>query len=355
MAKKVIMLMLALALSLSLASCGQNPSAPADTSGGSDAGTALDFKNPKVDIRSEDFTIAFIPLSTAQENVPVLLQGMEDALAVYPNAKLQTYDAQFNPNTQISLINECVTQGVDGIIVYAADATALNSTIKEAEEAGVVVFTMNTGCTGDRTAHILNSDYKAGWEAAEYLSGVAPSDANVVILDVVAELKPTCTMGTAFEDYMDDNQIFNYLEGVGIPMTSVENSVTAMRNLLTKYPDIDIVYTVNDNCAIGAAQAIEAAGRSGDGIIIWGYEGTPAALDAIKKGTIQGTSYSDPYNEGLVSVSMLLFCINTGISSTNLGGFDYTPMVELATIPVTAENVDSVIKSTHWDLSAYGY
>ncbi|MDR1822181.1 MAG: sugar ABC transporter substrate-binding protein, partial [Oscillospiraceae bacterium] len=196
-----------------------------------------------MDIRTEQFTIAFIPLSTAQENVPVLIQGMEDALAVYPNARLQTYDAQFDPNTQISLINECVTQGVDGIIVYAADSNALNTAIKEAEKAGVVVFTMNTGCTGDRTAHILNSDYKAGWEAAEFLSGVAPKDANVVILDVVAELKPTCTMGTAFEDYMEDTGTFNYLEGVGIPMTSIENSVTAMRDLLTKYDDIDIVYT----------------------------------------------------------------------------------------------------------------
>jgi ABC-type sugar transport system substrate-binding protein len=162
-------------------------------------------------------------------------------------------------------------------------------------------------------------------------------------------------MGTAFEDYMADNKIFNYLEGVAIPMTSVENSVTAMRDLLTKYPDIDIVYTVNDNCAIGAAQAIEAAGRQDEGIIIWGYEGTPAALDAIKKGTIYGTSYSDPYNEGLVSVSMLLFCINTGISANSLGGLNYTPVVELATVPVTIDNIDSVIKSTHWDLSTYGY
>jgi ABC-type sugar transport system substrate-binding protein len=360
MKRRILLLMLVLILTPALfAACGQSESAQTESDGDvgstSESGAPAGFTNPSADIRNEEFTIAFIPLSTAQENVPILIQGMEDALAVYPNAKLQTYDAQFDPNTQISLINECVTQGVNGVIVYAADATALNSTIKEAEEAGVVVFTMNTGCTGDRTAHILNSDYKAGLEAAEYLAGVAPADSNVVILDVVAELKPTCTMGTAFEDFMADTGTFNDLEGIGIPMTSVENSVTAMRDLLTKYQDIDIVYTVNDNCAIGAAQAIEAAGRAGDGIIIWGYEGTPAALDAIQKGTIYGTSYSDPYNEGLVSVSMLLFCINTGISSHNLGGFGYTPMVELATVPVTKENIASVIKSTHWDLSSYGY
>ncbi|MDR2354799.1 MAG: substrate-binding domain-containing protein, partial [Clostridiales Family XIII bacterium] len=169
MKRKSLLLALVLALAftaaLAFSGCSQDSdtaAASADETTAPQTGSPGDFTAPKVDIRNDDFTIAFIPLSTAQENVPILLQGMEDALAVYPNAKLQTYDAQFDPNTQISLINECVTQGVDGVIVYAADATALNSTIKEAEAAGVVVFTMNTGCTGDRTAHILNSDYKAG-------------------------------------------------------------------------------------------------------------------------------------------------------------------------------------------------
>jgi ABC-type sugar transport system substrate-binding protein len=69
---------------------------------------------------------------------------------------------------------------------------------------------------------------------------------------------------------------------------------------LTKYSDIDVLYCVNDNTAIGAAQAIAAAGRQNAGIVIWGYSGTPAALDAIAQGKITpAPAYSDHFLRGL--------------------------------------------------------
>ena len=79
-----------------------------------------------------------------------------------------------------------------------------------------------------------------------------------------------------------------------------------------------------------------------------------AALDAIKQGNIYGTSYSDPYYESFVQTCMMLYCIQTGINS-NVLGYEYTPFIELGTTIVTADNIDEIIASTHWDLSQYGY
>ena len=59
-------------------------------------------------------------------------------------------------------MNECITQGVNVIFLNAMDATALNSTIAEAEEAGIVVITINNGASGPHTAHIQNTTYDAG-------------------------------------------------------------------------------------------------------------------------------------------------------------------------------------------------
>lgn len=350
--KKIMALALALMLVFALCACGGS-----DNGGSGDAAASGEtlgtFAQQKKDITSETVKIWYIPMSTAMENTPVITKAMEDAVAAYENVEITTFDAQFDPNTQITLINDAITQGVDGIIVQCADATALNSVIEEAEDAGIVVFTMNIGNTASPTLFMCNSDYNAGYQAAEYLDNKLGGEGNLIILDVPAAIKETCRMGTGFEDYCDEHGCFTLLENVGFD-TTIENGYTYMRDLLTKYDDIDLVYCTNDNQAIGAYQAIKEAGREGDGIILFGYEGQPAALDAIKQGNIYGTSYSDPYYESFVQTCMMLYCIQTGINS-NVLGYEYTPFIELGTTIVTADNIDEIIASTHWDLSQYGY
>jgi len=347
MLKKSIAIILALVMVLSLCACGSSGSADAETP------EAAGLAAPKKDPAKDEIVISYIPMSTAMENTPVIQQGMLDAVAVYDNVTINTYDAQFDPNTQITLINEAITQGVDGIIVQCADAAALNNVIAEAEAAGVVVFTMNIGNTAQSSAFICNSDYNAGWEAAEYMDNYLGGEGNYLILDCDPAIKETCRMGTGFEDYCDANTNFNLLENVGM-MTTVENAYNTMRDLLTKYDDIDFVYCVNDNQGIGAYQAIKEAGREDEGILLFGYEGQPMALDAIKQGTMFATSYSDPYYEAFTMTNMMLYSIMLGINSATLG-LEFTPSLELHTTIVTSENIDEVIKGTHWDMSSFGY
>lgn len=345
--KKAIAITLALVMLMALCACGGESGNEAGAGG--DGTYAAINKDPMKD----EIVISYIPMSTAMENTPVIQKGMEDAVAVYGNVKINTYDAQFDPNTQITLINEAITQGVDGIIVQCADAAALNSVIAEAEAAGIVVFTMNIGNSAQSSLFMYNSDYNAGWEAAAYMDNYLNGEGNYIILDCDPAIKETCRVGTGFEDYCDQNGVFNLLENVGM-MTTVENAYTAMRDLLTKYDDIDFVYCVNDNQAIGAYQAIKEAGREDEGILLFGYEGQPMGLDAVKKGTMFATSYSDPYYEAFSMTNILLFCIEMGINSSELG-LEYTPTLELHTTIVTADNIDEILKGTHWDMSSFGY
>jgi len=298
--------------------------------------------------------MAYIPMGAGQEDFPVILQGMQEAIQLYPNITLDTYDAGFNPSNQIDLMNECITQGVNVIFLNAMDATALNSTIAEAEEAGIPVITINNGASGVHTAHIQNTTYDAGYEAAEVISGMVDKGAKAVILDVPAELKLACTMGQGFEDYSKETGAFEILEDYAQTITSIEVGYQAASEVLTKYKDIDVLYCVNDNTAIGAAQAIEAAGRQNDGIIIWGYCGMPAALDAIAQGKMTGTSYSDPFYEGYAAMVSAMNYVQLGVSASKLGNEFYADVM-LPTKNVTEENVIETIRGTHWDMSAYNY
>jgi ABC-type sugar transport system substrate-binding protein len=350
MKKALAMIMAIACCRLTLAGCGSK-----ETTGNNDGSQSAVKTAPLVDINNgAEAKIAYIPMSTGQEDYSVIVGGMQEALTLYPNVSFQTYDAGFNPTNQIDLINECVTQGVKVIIINSMDSTALNSTIASAEAAGVSVITLNNGATGAHSFHIMNSDYDSGWAAAEYLDKLCGSDANVVILDVNATLKQTCRMGTAFEDYIAKTGHMNKLEDVNLDMTMVEDGYNATAQMLTKYSDIDIIYAVNDNCAIGAAQAIKAAGRDKDGIIVFGFSGIPSALDAIAKGEIYGTSYCDPYYEGYAAMVTALTYLQTGATAPSQN-IDFVPTVELPTKIVTKDNVLDVIKTTHWDMSGYNY
>lgn len=347
--KRILAMLMALALCLAmLAGCGEGDDSNA--AGGGEAKTA-----PVVDINNgAAATIAYIPMSSGQEDYAYIVQGMEEALGLYPNVRLVTYDAGFNPTTQSDLLNECITQGVNAIFINSMDATALNGTIAEAEAQGITVISINNGCSGVHTAHIMNTDYNAGYEAAEYLDGKLDDDANVVILDVNAGLKPTCRMGTGFEDYAAETGHFNVLEDYAQDLTGVEDGYNATSELLAKYDDIDVIYSVNDNGAIGAYQAVVAAGRENDGIIIWGYTGTPAALDAIAQGQIYGTSYTDPYYEGYAAMCLALMCIQGGVTAPSMNN-EFFANIVLPTTIVTSDNIMDIIAMTHWDMSDYDY
>lgn len=311
---------------------------------------------PVVDINNgAESKMAYIPMGSGQEDYPVILKGMQEALTLYPNVSLLTCDPGFNPTNQIDMMKEFINQEVDVIFINAMDGNALNSTITEAEEAGIVVMSINNGVQGNHTAHIQNTTYDAGYEAAKFISEIAPKAAKTVILDVPAELKATCTMGQGFEDYANENSgSFEILEDYAQTITSIEVGYQAASEVLAKYDRIDVLYCVNDNTAIGAAQAVAAAGLEDAGIIIWGYSGTPAALDAIAQGQIYGTSYSDPFYEGYAAMVSAMNFVQLGINGKGLGN-EYYANVYLPTLNVTADNVLEIIKGTHWDMSAYNY
>jgi ABC-type sugar transport system substrate-binding protein len=344
--KKIFALLLAVVMvfAFGLSACAD------DTAGGGDGTSTVtgNFAQPARDLTTGPIKIAFVPLGASGPTMPTAMRGYYDALGGEDNGifTIDVFDSQFDTTKQIAIMQDLITQKYDAIILEANDPNAVNDVIHDAEVSGIPVITRNMAATGPKIAHGLNSDYRAGYEAAKYIQANAgkANDANVVILDVVPELKPTTRMGTGFEDYLKENTGWNLLETQPVTDTSQENGNTIMSTLLAKYDDIDIVYTVNDDVAVGALQAIESAGRENEGIIIWGYEGHPLALQAIKEGRIYGTSFCDVYKQSYSTMILIQYLMQTGITAANLG-MEYTPLIEYSTIPTVQGNIDEVLSA----------
>ena len=73
-----------------------------------------------------------------------------------------------------------------------------------------------------------------------------------------------------------------------------------MQDLLTRYPNINIVFGQDDPMALGALQAIKASGV--EGIKVFGVNGNKDACDAIKAGDMYGTAMQLSYMVGVYTV-----------------------------------------------------
>ena len=344
--KKVLAIILVLALfAVCLAGCG-------DKKSGDDAGAApppaaaatFGGKNAM----NDKFVFAWIPMSTAGQINEVVQKAVDDIVASYPSVTVNFFDAGFNPNTQVSLINDCVTQKYDAILIECADSTAVGPAIAEAEAAGVPVITVNLGCDTLHTLHVKQESYSGGWVSAEALVKLMGGSGDVLLLDVPAWQAVTTTFCRGFEDYCEENAPgINIIEYFNLDGNAQEDAYNVMRDMLVKYDKIDAVYAPDDNYALGIVQAITEAGRQNEGIIVWGTDFQPGGIEAVMEGRVQGSSWSDRYSAMYAAFSSALFFAQTGITSVNLG-LTETPSYYVGFTAVTQENAAIIAPFTRY-------
>ena len=344
MTKRILsVLICVLLLTFAFAGCASKAEG-VDSGGDPAAESALTGK----DINTEQIKIAFIPLSTAGITNSMYEMTLAETLSMYENVETNVFDGQYDVTVQNNNIQECITQGYDAIIIEVLDTEASNSAITDAEAAGIPVVTINCGASAIHTMHIQGADYEMGIQGATHLAEACGNKGNIIILDCPAASVGSSRMGTGAQDYVENTSGMTLVDHQYIDNWSTDNAMTTMSDLLTKHSDIAAVYCASDDIALGAIQAIEAAGRDSDGILVWGGSGYPSAFQAISDGRMFGTSWCDTYSEMSTAVYSALYFISSGVNSVSCG-YTQTPTVNQAMIAVTKDNVNSIFDISRWN------
>ncbi len=323
-----------------------------EPAGGDNSGQAAALTGK--DIATEDVKIAFIPISTAGITNQIYNVAIAEAISMYPNVVINVFDGQYDVTVINNIIQECITQAYDAIIFESLDTEASNGAVTDAENAGIPVLSLNGGAPSAlHSYHIQGADYEMGQQGAQYLAEACGNKGNAIILDAPSGSVSAARMGTGAKEYFEQKTEMTIIDHQYIDKWSIDNAVTTMSDLLTKHSDIQVVYCASDDIALGACQAIEAANRQNDGILVWGGTGYPSAFEAIKEGRMYGTSWCDTYSEMCTTIYTALFMIDAGMTSVKCG-FTETPIVKQAMIAVTGDNVDSIYDISRWNYdSAY--
>jgi galactofuranose transport system substrate-binding protein len=210
-------------------------------------------------------------------------ESMKSAFSEENGFKLVFNAADNKIEAQIAAVRSFINQGVDAIVVAPIVEDGWDDVLKEAEEAGIPVILEDRTVTAsdDLYEAWVGLDFKregvtAGTWAAENF-GDTPT--NMVVLEGTTGSAPANDRAEGFAEAIEGTQITTLDSQTG-NFTRADGK-TVMEGFLQKYgSDIDLVYAHNDDMALGAIDAIEAAG------LVPGEDIKIISIDAVKDGML---------------------------------------------------------------------
>ncbi len=204
-------------------------------------------------------------------------EGLNDE-AGKNNYSLIITSADWDLGKQIAQIEDFISRKVDAIIVCPVDSKGIGAGIKEANNAGIPVFTADIAAQeGEVVSHIASNNVEGGKKAAEYLSKLLNGKGKVAIINQPA-ITSVIDRVKGFTDELSKYpgiKITADVNGQGVRDRALQ--VTA--DVLQANPHLDGIFGINDDSALGALDAVKQFNRKG--IVIIGYDATAPAVDAI--------------------------------------------------------------------------
>lgn len=224
-------------------------------------------------------TIGVSLLVTTHDFYKELQAGLQEE-ADAKGYKLLVQSGEKDVNKQITQMNNFVTQKVDAIIVCPADSLSIGSGVDAANKAGIPVFTADIRAnSGVIVSHIASDNVLGGKKAGEYMANLLKDKQGArigIIDDPTASSVQERVRGFKEEIAKHPNMtIVSTLNGQGLR----DKALTAATNMLQAEQNLDAIFAINDDSAMGALTA--AAEMKRDKLIIIGYDATPPAVEAI--------------------------------------------------------------------------
>jgi ribose transport system substrate-binding protein len=221
---------------------------------------------------------------------------------------VQAAERETDVEKQMQIIENLIQARVGALAITPSGSREVVPAVGKANEAGIPVVIVDTRLdakaatdAGVRTASFVGSDnYRGGQIVGEYLVKASGGTAKVAILEGI----PGHDTG--------DQRVRGFRDAVkGAPSVQIVASQTAnwerdqgftvFQNMLQANPAIDTVFACNDMMALGAIEAIRAAGRTGK-VRVLGFDAVQDARKAIEAGTMAATVAQFPDEMGRVAV-----------------------------------------------------
>jgi ribose transport system substrate-binding protein len=236
-------------------------------------------------------------------------------------------------------LEDVASQGADAVVINV-DPAQVEAGLEALSTAEIPVFGMDAGSHPLLVTNVTSNGYAMAAETATYVVDRLNGQGRVVMF-VFDPYPPVQKRGIIADSIFANNPDIEVVDRLTPDVTDggIADSRAKMEAVLAANPEpgsISAVWAAWDQPALGALQAIEAAGREGEGIVIVGIDANPQALDAIAAGGNFEASVAQDFDGIGGTVGELV--------ESYLGGEEINQgVVYVPTTLVTASNVDEFL------------
>ena len=241
-------------------------------------------------------------------------------------------DANLDLQISLAAVDDYLASGVDVLVFTPVNEEASGPTIERAREEGAIVICEGSPTAGCNTLVAID-DFTAGYQvgvwAAEY--AIENFDGEARILDVgLPALSTTVARSDGFvagiQSVLPDAEVVQSIDGQGLKDIAVEEAA----NALTANPDVNIIFGINDDSALGGLQAYTAAGLDTDAVLVVGFgcEGNACKDALLEGGPYQVSAAMFPEYQGRLLIDAAIAAYN---------GVELPEKIVAPSLPMTAD------------------
>ncbi len=221
---------------------------------------------------------------------------------------VQAAEREIDVEKQMQIIENLLQTGVRALIVTPSGSREIASVIVKANRANVPVIVVDTRVDPKAAADnnlkiesfIGSDNYEGGRLAGEYLAKATGGTARVAILEGIPGHETGDSRLRGFRDALQKHPAMTILASQTANWER-DQGFTVFQNMLQAHPGIDALFACNDLMALGAVEAIAAAGRAGR-IRVVGFDALDDAREAIEAGRMEASMAQSPRDMGRLAV-----------------------------------------------------
>ncbi|RCR67784.1 D-ribose ABC transporter substrate-binding protein [Larkinella punicea] len=238
-------------------------------------------------------------ISTLNNPWFVVLAETAAAQAKSLGYEAKIFDSQNNTALETDHFENAIVSGFDAILFNPTDADGSVVNVLKAKEAGIPVFCMDreVNSSGAATSQILSDNYAGCVAIGKYFVQTIPEKPSVDAIKYVEILglvgdNNTWNRSKGFHSVVDSYPAFKMVAQQSADFDR-NKALEVVESILQAHPDIDGIFCGNDAMAMGAYQAVMAAGKTRE-IKVYGFDGALDVIESISNGKIMATGLQSP-------------------------------------------------------------
>lgn len=251
----------------------------------------------------QPYDIYMIPKVIDEENDfwKALIEGAEAAAKEYGvNLTILAADSEDNHEMQAEILYETAQARPDAVVLCPTSYTEVTEAAKAVTDAGIPLLLVDSNLDAPIYESLIATDnVAAGIKMAQGLEGMLPENP---VIGIVAHVEGSSTAMEREEGLRQGlGEYEKNIVGTVFCNSDYDQGYEVTLKLLEEYPDINVLFGLNEYSAVGAARAVADADLT-DQILMIGFDSSLEQIQMLESGIFEGIVVQKPFNMGYLGV-----------------------------------------------------